>query len=95
MLGSDYENWLGKRLAKGESYVDAKTYAEMYSHDVQEILNTRSKGFGDTVAKITHSTGLHKLAELYTEITGRDCGCRNRQEALNKLFPYGVKEENE
>jgi hypothetical protein len=52
-----------------------------------------SKGLGDTVAKITHATGLNKLAELYTQITGKDCGCKSRQEALNKLFPYGIKEE--
>lgn len=51
-----------------------------------------SRGLGDTVAKITHATGLDKLSELYTNITGRDCGCASRQEALNKLVPYGVKE---
>jgi len=95
MLGKEYENWLGARLANGESYVDAKTYAEMNSHNVQEVLQTRSVGLGDTVAKITHATGLVKLAELYTQITGKDCGCKSRQEFLNKLFPYGVKEENE
>jgi len=52
-----------------------------------------SKGLGDTVAKITHATGLDKLAEMYTEITGKPCGCSERQDALNKLVPYGVKEE--
>lgn len=52
-----------------------------------------SRGLGDTVAKITHATGLDKLAELYTELTGKPCGCSQRQEALNKLFPYGVREE--
>ena len=51
-----------------------------------------SKGLGDTVAKITHATGLDKLATLYTSITGRPCGCTSRQEALNKLIPYGIKE---
>lgn len=52
-----------------------------------------SKGLGDTIAKITHATGLSKLAEAYTRITGKPCGCTSRQEALNKLIPYGVKEE--
>jgi hypothetical protein len=51
-----------------------------------------SKGLGDTIAKITHATGLDKLAELYTQLTGKDCGCKNRQEALNKLVPYGITE---
>src|SRR5271157_1363303 len=56
--------------------------------------NSQSVGLGDTIAKITHATGLDKLSELYTQITGKPCGCAERQEALNKLFPYGVKEEN-
>lgn len=56
------------------------------------ISNEASQGFGDTIAKITHATGLDKLADIYTNITGKPCGCQSRQEALNKLFPYGVKE---
>jgi hypothetical protein len=55
--------------------------------------NSRSRGLGDTLAKIAHTAGLDKLAELYTEITGMDCGCKNRQEALNKLIPYGYTAE--
>jgi len=51
------------------------------------------RGVGDTIYKITHATGLGKLAEIYTKITGKPCGCPERQEALNKLFPYGIKEE--
>ena len=49
-----------------------------------------SRGLGDTVAKITHDTGLDKLSALYTKITGKPCGCASRQEALNKLFPYKI-----
>lgn len=52
----------------------------------------QSIGLGDTIAKITHATGLDQLSELYTKITGKDCGCKSRQEALNKLVPYNVKE---
>jgi hypothetical protein len=48
----------------------------------------QSKGLGDTVAKVTHATRLDKLAHLYTKITGKDCGCKNRQEWLNRIFPY-------
>ena len=53
----------------------------------------KSRGLGDTVYKITHATGLDKLAEMYTKITGKPCGCAERQEALNKLLPYGIKED--
>lgn len=43
---------------------------------------------GDAVAAFTHATGLDKLAEKYTEITGRDCGCKERQELLNRLVSF-------
>jgi hypothetical protein len=53
-----------------------------------------SRGLGDTIAKITHATGLDKLSQIYTSITGQPCGCASRQEALNKLIPYNIKEES-
>jgi hypothetical protein len=61
---------------------------------LRESVLSHSRGFGDTVYKVTHITGLDKLAEIYTQITGKPCGCSQRQEALNKLFPYGIKENN-
>ena len=48
----------------------------------------KSKGLGDTVAKITKATGIKKVVEKISEVTGKDCGCDERQEALNKKFPY-------
>ena len=40
-----------------------------------------SRGFGDTVAKAINK---------YTNIKPKsDCGCKKRQEKLNKMFPYG------
>lgn len=48
-----------------------------------------SKGFGDTVAKATHSLKLDKLAENIAKLAGKDdCGCKKRQEKLNQMFPY-------
>jgi hypothetical protein len=52
-----------------------------------------SRGLGDTIAKVTKATGLDKLAEIYTKVSGKPCGCSNRQAALNLLFPYNIKEE--
>lgn len=47
-----------------------------------------AKGLGDTVARLAHAVGADKLAEVYTRVTGRDCGCQQRQETLNRIFPY-------
>ena len=49
-------------------------------------MSTKSKGLGDTVAKITKATGIDKLVH---KVVGEDCGCEDRQEALNKMVPYG------
>ena len=53
------------------------------------IRNMKSKGLGDTIEKMTAATGIKKLAEKYTQVTGKDCGCNKRKAALNKAFPYG------
>jgi hypothetical protein len=50
--------------------------------------NNKSKGLGDTVAKITKATGIKKVVDTISEATGKDCGCGKRKEALNKAFPY-------
>lgn len=50
------------------------------------------RGLGDTVASVIDVTGLGVVAALYKKITGKDCNCKTRQEALNKLVPYGIKE---
>jgi len=45
----------------------------------------QSKGLGDTIAKITKATGIEKAVKF---IAGEDCGCEERQIALNKAFRY-------
>ena len=51
----------------------------------------RSKGFGDTVEKLAKVTGLNKVSEAVSKVTGKDCGCNKRKDTLNKLFPYKNK----
>jgi hypothetical protein len=43
------------------------------------------QGLGDTVADLTHLTGVDRLAKAYEQVTGKPCGCTERQEKLNKL----------
>ena len=45
-----------------------------------------SEGLGDTVEKITKATGIKKVVEMFVD--GKDCGCDDRKEKLNKMFPY-------
>lgn len=44
-----------------------------------------STGVGDTVQKITKATGIEKAVKF---IAGEDCGCDERKDKLNYLFPY-------
>ena len=51
--------------------------------------NQESKGFGDTIAKMTHAVGLDKVAESLAKVVGKeDCGCNKRRQKLNDMFPY-------
>jgi hypothetical protein len=45
----------------------------------------KAEGLGDTVAQVTKATGIDKLVKF---IAGEDCGCNERKEKLNALFPY-------
>lgn len=49
-----------------------------------------SKGVGDTVEKITEATGIKKATKF---LFGETCGCDERKERLNKMFPYYKKPE--
>jgi len=54
----------------------------------------KSKGLGDTIAKITNATGLDKVADAVAKAAGaEDCGCNKRRKTLNELFPYTKKTE--
>ena len=52
----------------------------------------KSRGLGDTIAKITEATGIKKVVDTIAEATGTDCGCTKRQDTLNEMFPYNNNE---
>jgi hypothetical protein len=54
-----------------------------------------SKGLGDTIAKITHYTGIAKVVEVVTDVLGiEDCGCGRRREKLNESTPYDIETQS-
>lgn len=51
--------------------------------------NQRPRGLGDVIANITNKTGIDKVAKFAAKAVGKeDCGCSERQESLNKAFPF-------
>jgi hypothetical protein len=43
----------------------------------------KSKGFGDTIEKITESTGIKYVVESVSKAIGKDCGCKARKASMN------------
>lgn len=57
--------------------------------DTQAEINRskRPKGLGDVIEKVTTVTGIKFATRMFSEVTGKDCGCKKRKELLNKKFP--------
>jgi len=51
-------------------------------------MKQKSKGLGDSIERITKATGIKKVVDKISEVTGIDCKCSERKKALNKMFPY-------
>ena len=52
--------------------------------------DNKSRGLGDSIEKITKATGIKKVVEAVSKVTGKDCGCGKRKDNLNRLFPYNT-----
>ena len=66
-----------------------QTGTKKQNKTVRKKKSTKSKGLGDTIAKVTKVTGIDKVVKF---IAGEDCGCEERRIKLNKLFPYNKPE---
>ena len=52
------------------------------------INKMKSRGLGDTIEKITKATGIKKVVDTVSKVTGKPCGCGKRKDTLNRVFPY-------
>ena len=66
-------------------------YGAIANYKLSYMEQNKSKGLGDTVAKITKATGIKKVVDTVSEAIDKDCGCEKRQNTLNRLFPYNNK----
>ncbi len=51
----------------------------------------KAQGLGDTIEQITEATGIKKVVETFSKVTGVDCKCEERKAKLNNLIPYRRK----
>ena len=63
-------------------------YGAIANYKLNYMEKNKSKGLGDTIAKITKATGIKKVVETVSKAVDKDCGCDKRQETLNRFFPY-------
>lgn len=49
-----------------------------------KVKNPNPRGLGDIIENITEATGIAKLVHSMFD----DCGCEERKEKLNKIFPF-------
>jgi hypothetical protein len=48
----------------------------------------KSRGLGDSVEKLTKAPGIKKVVDTVSKVTGKPCGCGQRRDNLNRMFPY-------
>ena len=48
----------------------------------------KMEGAGDLIHKFTEKTGIKKIVDTVASKTGTDCGCGERREKLNNMFPF-------
>jgi len=59
-------------------------------------IEKKSQGLGDDIAKITKAMKIDVAAANIANAMGKkDCGCKKRQEKLNKMFPYNNTDQNQ
>jgi|TARA_R110000744_G_scaffold60764_1_gene125759 hypothetical protein len=48
----------------------------------------KSQGLGDSIEKFTKATGIKKFVDKVSDGLNIPCGCQERKETLNEVFPY-------
>jgi|TARA_R100000030_G_scaffold61722_2_gene46689 hypothetical protein len=48
----------------------------------------KPRGLGDSIAKFTKKTGIKTVVQNIAGSLNKPCGCQERQDYLNKKFPY-------
>jgi len=51
----------------------------------------KHKGLGDTIEAVTKLTGIQQIVKAGAKAFNQPCGCDERKDKLNELFPYGKK----
>jgi hypothetical protein len=53
----------------------------------QYLAKMKSRGLGDIIESFTKATGIKKVVDKLSQGLNVPCGCQQRKESLNKMFP--------
>ena len=48
----------------------------------------KPRGLGDSIANFTQKTGIKAAVDRISSSLNKPCGCQQRQDYLNKKFPF-------
>lgn len=83
----EYYESLDKRTKEYKEWKKEKEQKEAFVNAALDQEET-FEGLGDAIEAFTEATGIKKAVKW---IFGDDCGCEERKNALNRLFPYAKK----
>lgn len=61
------------------------------SYKQKRSFSQPSRGLGDSIEKFTKATGIKSVVNKVSSAIGKDCGCDERRDSLNRVFPFKRK----
>lgn len=61
------------------------------SYKQKRSFSQPSRGLGDSIEKFTKATGIKSVVNKVSSAIGKDCGCDERRDSLNRAFPFKRK----
>lgn len=58
------------------------------SYKQKRSFSEPSRGLGDSIEKFTKATGIKSVVSKVSSAIGKDCGCNERRDTLNRIVPY-------
>ena len=78
-----------KQTAAQTLLVQFKCIGVIFSGHNNQLM--KSQGLGDSIEKFTTKTGIKTIVDSVSEGLNIPCGCQQRKDALNKMFPYSTR----
>lgn len=66
----------------------AKVELPTWAATIAKLKADNDTGLGDTIARVIGPVGGNAFKHYFKTIFGKSCGCKERQEALNRDYPY-------